>query len=190
MQRLTVDRANLDSAASRRTIIRRRDQPIVIKTKKKSARGPRTGGRGGCNEQRARASHCRRHDRSKDFARSCSDHTPAMRTSVHWKVAFGDARIGDERADGNRLIMRCRAGSPHGEAARRTPTIVGVVDMRMPPSWDGVQPIRTCWMRTGNAVVICTAYSDTLGIQQKLGNYRCYLRNHSIASRSARWRRR
>lgn len=57
--------------------------------------------------------------------------------------------------------------------ARNEPYSVAIVDMRMPPGWDGVETVRNLWKVDPELeVVICSAYSDHpwTSIARELGN--------------------
>ncbi|MBL9166125.1 MAG: response regulator [Verrucomicrobiales bacterium] len=46
-------------------------------------------------------------------------------------------------------------------AASNQPFALAIVDMRMPPGWDGIQTIQRLWEKDPTLqVVLCTAYSD------------------------------
>ncbi len=48
-----------------------------------------------------------------------------------------------------------------GACERNEPYALAVVDMRMPPGWDGVETVERLWQVDDELrVVICTAYSD------------------------------
>jgi len=56
---------------------------------------------------------------------------------------------------------------------RNEPYSVAIVDMRMPPGWDGVETVKNLWkVDPGLEIIICSAYSDHpwSSIAQELGN--------------------
>lgn len=74
-------------------------------------------------------------------------------TTKHSATLQVDTESATQGAEGLLLLEQA--------AARNQPFALAIVDMRMPPGWDGIQTIQRLWEKDPTLqVVLCTAYSD------------------------------
>ncbi len=96
----------------------------------------------------------------------CTTQVPASLSLVKAKL-FGGEPDAKPSASGERFEIASALQGREGAlavvraGAERERFEVAIVDMRMPPGWDGVQTIRALWETDPSLqVVLCTAYSD------------------------------
>lgn len=98
---------------------------------------------------------------------------PASRSSELARELFGGEPPQSSRFDvesayqGEEGVAMVRQAVSDGR-----PFALAIVDMRMPPGWDGLRTVETMWASDPDLqVIICTAYSDTRweDIQRRLG---------------------